>query len=518
MLTQNVRRSAKWLGGSSTQRVCAILLGIGCLAANTAAFEPLAQSSSLEWWTFGSGNPAASVFRSERYEVSDLLPIAKQIENASQTSTLSDTGATIDMFVRATVNAPGGPDFSASGGRSEYQLEFEAEPGAAYDLSGVVDVNYDFIFFNDVASVQMVGPGLDLFESFSPDEDRQYSYRGTLPGGVYQLQLVAWGEGSLDAQSVERMTGILQVDDGKPHVPAAELPLFRLIDVDRDSESLAGRFDRIYTTTNESMPNGQLETTVDVRRQSSWVSQRAIRAEGVDVPLSATLEPIPTTPESSITDFRLQGRFDGEGLLKIERQAECEACWETIDELSGIAGGERLFGKRYPLDDVPYRLTATGNYEFVFVPEIAGDLTLDSYVDAADINELTAAIVAGESRADYDLDGDGLLSQADRIIWVEQLAGSLFGDADLNGQFDSTDLIAIFQAGEYEDEVVGNSVWETGDWNGDAEFTSGDIIFALQRGSYTAESAARAVPEPTAGGVASLAIVGMLLVSRRRLA
>ena len=32
------------------------------------------------------------------------------------------------------------------------------------------------------------------------------------------------------------------------------------------------------------------------------------------------------------------------------------------------------------------------------------------------------------------------------------------------------DLIDIFQAGEYEDGVVSNSTWSTGDWNGNAEF------------------------------------------------
>ncbi len=42
------------------------------------------------------------------------------------------------------------------------------------------------------------------------------------------------------------------------------------------------------------------------------------------------------------------------------------------------------------------------------------------------------------------------------------------------------------QAGEYEDDVVGNSTFAEGDWNGDGEFDSGDIVLAFQTGNYLA--------------------------------
>jgi hypothetical protein len=60
------------------------------------------------------------------------------------------------------------------------------------------------------------------------------------------------------------------------------------------------------------------------------------------------------------------------------------------------------------------------------------------------------------------------------------------GDANHDGVFDSSDLVAVFQAGEYEDSVNNNSSWEDGDFNRDGDFNSADIIEAMQGGNYEA--------------------------------
>jgi hypothetical protein len=49
----------------------------------------------------------------------------------------------------------------------------------------------------------------------------------------------------------------------------------------------------------------------------------------------------------------------------------------------------------------------------------------------------------------------------------------------------------VFQQGEYEDDVEGNSTFEKGDWNGDEKFNSRDLVFAFQQGNYVSA----AVPE-----------------------
>ena len=61
---------------------------------------------------------------------------------------------------------------------------------------------------------------------------------------------------------------------------------------------------------------------------------------------------------------------------------------------------------------------------------------------------------------------------------------SVPGDSNGDGVFNSSDLLLAFQAGEYEDDIDGNSTVEEGDWNGDGDFNAADIIFAFQNGSY----------------------------------
>jgi hypothetical protein len=67
---------------------------------------------------------------------------------------------------------------------------------------------------------------------------------------------------------------------------------------------------------------------------------------------------------------------------------------------------------------------------------------------------------------------------------------NLPGDANRDGTFNSSDLVQVFQAGEYEDGTIGNSTWEEGDWNGDGDFDTGDLVLAFQTGRYSADARA----------------------------
>ena len=58
------------------------------------------------------------------------------------------------------------------------------------------------------------------------------------------------------------------------------------------------------------------------------------------------------------------------------------------------------------------------------------------------------------------------------------------GDSNLDGVFNSADLVTIFAAGEFEDLTASNSTWEEGDWNGDGDFDTKDLIAAFQTNSY----------------------------------
>ena len=76
--------------------------------------------------------------------------------------------------------------------------------------------------------------------------------------------------------------------------------------------------------------------------------------------------------------------------------------------------------------------------------------------------------------AAFDLNQDQLIDQLDLDRWVA-INQTFYGDANLDGEFNTTDIVDIFVAGQYEDEFEGNSTWATGDWNGDGEFTSFDF-------------------------------------------
>lgn len=54
-----------------------------------------------------------------------------------------------------------------------------------------------------------------------------------------------------------------------------------------------------------------------------------------------------------------------------------------------------------------------------------------------------------------------------------------YGDANLDGRFDSRDLMLVLQANEYQDDIQHNSTWAEGDWNGDREFDRLDLVSAL---------------------------------------
>lgn len=59
---------------------------------------------------------------------------------------------------------------------------------------------------------------------------------------------------------------------------------------------------------------------------------------------------------------------------------------------------------------------------------------------------------------------------------------ALAGDANLDGVFDSSDLVTVFAAGKYERNEPAS--WTEGDWNRDARFTSSDLVTALTSGCY----------------------------------
>ena len=91
------------------------------------------------------------------------------------------------------------------------------------------------------------------------------------------------------------------------------------------------------------------------------------------------------------------------------------------------------------------------------------------------------------------------------------------GDANGDGFFNSSDLVAVFQADEYDDAFNNNSDWTEGDWNGDLDFDSSDLIVAFQYGAYEKGSlVAKSVPEPTGMLIFVVGMIGTIAARRRR--
>lgn len=142
-----------------------------------------------------------------------------------------------------------------------------------------------------------------------------------------------------------------------------------------------------------------------------------------------------------------------------------------------------------------------------------GDFDGDGVLGAADIDVLSQAVRDGVTDSRFDLNGDSNVDDTDRVAWVAELKKIWFGDANMDGLFNSADIVSVFQQGHYEDNVDGNSGWAQGDWNGDGNFSSSDIVTAFQGGGYDAgpRAAASAVPEPSSLG---LVLFGLLLMPR----
>ena len=141
---------------------------------------------------------------------------------------------------------------------------------------------------------------------------------------------------------------------------------------------------------------------------------------------------------------------------------------------------------------------------------VSADFNGDGRVDEADINLLCGGIQSND--AEFDLTNDGLVNQSDLTFLVENVLGTTAGDANLDGIFNPSDLVQVFQRGEYEDTIVGNSTWSDGDWNCDGEFSTTDLVLALQAGGYVAAASPAATwhvssaNEPAAGDIGAALI------------
>jgi hypothetical protein len=145
---------------------------------------------------------------------------------------------------------------------------------------------------------------------------------------------------------------------------------------------------------------------------------------------------------------------------------------------------------------------------------LTGDFNNDKVLDAADINLLQTEVSKGTNDKAYDLNNDNLVNLTDQQAWVHDVKKTWVGDANLDGEFNSGDLVSVFTLGKYETGQI--ALWQEGDWNADLAFNSGDFVAAFSDGGYEIgpRPAIAAVPEPAS--LLLTALGALLLLGRRR--
>ena len=146
---------------------------------------------------------------------------------------------------------------------------------------------------------------------------------------------------------------------------------------------------------------------------------------------------------------------------------------------------------------------------------LAGDYSGDGILRIDDLDLLTTAIHTGSAETVYDVDQSGVVDLQDRKSWVTDLKQTWIGDANLDGEFSSGDLVSVFAAGTYEADV--NAGWATGDFDGNGKFESGDLTDALADGGYEQgpRAAVSAVPEPAAWLMQMTCYIGIAIRRRK---
>ncbi len=146
-----------------------------------------------------------------------------------------------------------------------------------------------------------------------------------------------------------------------------------------------------------------------------------------------------------------------------------------------------------------------------------GDYNGDGVLDAADADLQSAEMKKPEADQDlatFDHNDDKVVNVDDRLIWVKDLRKTWVGDSNNDGEFNSSDLVAVFGEGLYE---TGNMAgWAAGDWDGDMLFNSTDLVFAFTDGGYELgpQPEGGAVPEPTS--LVLLLLGGLMMLVKRR--
>ena len=143
----------------------------------------------------------------------------------------------------------------------------------------------------------------------------------------------------------------------------------------------------------------------------------------------------------------------------------------------------------------PIRADIAGS---VYSKYLFGDINSDGVLNGTDIDLLADGLLRELKTPEFDVNLDNAINADDYDSLIVDRIKTYYGDSNLDGVFDTGDFVFVFQRGQYEDDVMGNSKWADGDWNGDGDFNTSDLVTAFQDGGFEVGTrAVMAVPEPS---------------------
>ena len=194
-----------------------------------------------------------------------------------------------------------------------------------------------------------------------------------------------------------------------------------------------------------------------------------------------------------------------------------DADGQRIGDASGFPSSVAGEGRIIPVSALPHlaipdsRLRSLDGQGSIlrleFSPE---DFDFSGNVTSADANLLCDRLRRGRRTGDdalLDLTADGVIDHADLSAFL-LAAGSLSGDADLNGVVEFSDFLSL------ADRTARQRSWEQGDFDCNRRTDFDDfVLLANNFGSMSAEVAA--VPEPSTGVLCLVTVAMMVLVLRK---
>lgn len=157
-------------------------------------------------------------------------------------------------------------------------------------------------------------------------------------------------------------------------------------------------------------------------------------------------------------------------------------------------------------------------------PITGGSLNCDADGDMdCEQDDINAMFAAFGTAGQFDYDADGTIDADDISGWLAEASTSanlfntsnktyVIGDADLDGDVDSTDLGLLLN--NFNSTV--NLDWLDGNMNGDSVIDSTDLGQLLNNFNFTSATSVAAVPEPNTAVLLTLALFAVVGFTRRR--